>query len=46
MPLGWPWPFYAKVKFGHLSFYIGKMTIIYFSKTIAAYDLKVGDALN
>ena len=33
--------FYGKVKFGHLSFYMGKMKIIYVSKTIAPYDLKV-----
>ena len=34
--------FYAKVKFGHLCLCMGKMKMIYFSKTIAAYDLKVG----
>ena len=22
--LGWPWPFYAKVKFGHIGFCMGK----------------------
>ena len=41
----WPWVdldlFYAKVMFGHLSFCMGKMKIIYFLKTIAAYDLKL-----
>ena len=30
------------VKIGDLNFYMGTMKIIYFSKTIAAYDLKVG----
>ena len=41
----WPWVdidlFYVKVKFGRSSIYMGKMKLICFSKTIAAYDLKV-----
>ena len=34
--------FYAKVKFGNLDICMEKVKIIYFSKTIAAHDLKVG----
>ena len=42
----WPWvdldPFYAKVKFGHIGFFMGKkLKIIYFFETVAALDLKV-----
>ena len=41
----WPWvdldPFYAKVKFGHIGFCMGKVKIIYFLETIAALGLKV-----
>ena len=33
--------FYAKVKFGHIGFCMGKSEIIYFLKTIAALGLKV-----
>ena len=33
---------YGKVKFGNLGFSIGKLKIIDFSETIAAYDLEVG----
>ena len=33
--------FYARVKFGHLCFCMGKRKIIYFMKIIAAHDLKV-----
>ena len=31
---------YAEVRFGHLDFCMGKSKVIYFSETIAAYDLK------
>ena len=31
-----------RMTFGHLAFCRGKMKILYFSGTIAAYDLKVG----
>ena len=35
--------FYAKIKLGHLSFYVGrKRKVCIFPKTIAAYFLKVG----
>ena len=41
----WLWvdldPFYAKVKFGHLGFCMGKVKIIYILETIAALGLKV-----
>ena len=40
-----PWvdldPFYAKVKFGHIGFCMGKVKIIYFLETIAALGLKL-----
>ena len=40
------WPqvekFYTKVKFGPLGICMAKVKIIYFSKTVAAYYLKVG----
>ena len=40
-----PWvdldPFYAKVKFGHIGFCIGKREIYFFLETIAALGLKV-----
>ena len=41
----WPWAdldlFYAKVKFGHIGFCMGKTEIIYFLETIAALGLKI-----
>ena len=41
----WPWIdldlFYAKVKFGHIGFCMGKVKIIIFLETIAALGLKV-----
>ena len=40
-----PWvdldPFYAKVKFGHINFCMGKSENYYFLETIAALSLKV-----
>ena len=33
--------FYAKVKFGQVGFYAGKMKIIYFLETISALGLNV-----
>ena len=40
-----PWadldPFYAKVKFGHIGFCMGKSENYYFFETIAALGLKV-----
>ena len=42
----WPWVdldlFHAKVEFGRLVLIMGKMKIIYFSKSIAAFDAHVG----
>ena len=39
----WLWvdldPFYAKVKFGHIGFCMGKSEIFYFLETIAALGL-------
>ena len=41
----WPWveldPFYAKVKFGHIGFCMGKSENYYLSITVAALGLKV-----
>ena len=41
----WLWvdldPFYAKVKFGHIGFCMGKSENYYFLETIAAIGLKV-----
>ena len=45
----WPWveldPFYAKVKFDHVGFYMGKIKI-YFLETIAALGLKLREAFS
>ena len=38
-------PFYAKVKFGHIGFCMGK-TEIFFLETIAALDLKLLEKFN
>ena len=41
----WPWvdldPFYAKVKFGHIGFCLGKTENYFFLETIAALGRKV-----
>ena len=46
MTMGWPYLVYAMPKSNliTLTFCMGKKKIIYFSKTIAAYDLKVSTA--
>ena len=42
MTLSWPWSIYAKVKFGHIGFCMGKKWKLFiFLETIAALGLKV-----
>ena len=38
--------FYTKFKFGAIGIHMEKVKIIYFSKTVAAYDLKVGRCID
>ena len=46
----WPWvdldPFYAKVKFDHIGFYMGKRENYFFFETIAALGLKLLEAFS
>ena len=41
MTLERPWPFYGKVKYGNLVFFMGKVKTVDFSEIIVASDLKV-----
>ena len=43
MTLEWPYLFYRMVKFGNLSFDIGKSKTVDFSETFAAWKLEGAD---